>query len=274
MHSLFSLGRLEASATTSRRTSSTTTSTKPTAAPAAAEPSASTSPSSIASTGEASPATAITPTSRASAATSCTHTRASWLLDLGRTWWGLGLRQEFLQRQQLVATNEELVTGLETRRLDPFLRLDGEIQLVDRPEDLVDLAHGRFVLQVDGRVEVGDLRIDGAAHHLALGRVHELSHFCSRAWSASMLVKQSSGKRVGVAYLALTQEDRMTGSHLCLRESRPYHHRERSPRDLLDHLRLVRGKTCWVNGARTAVSLFGSVIPCLDRYNCSGLVML
>jgi hypothetical protein len=34
-----------------------------------------------------------------------------------------------------------------------------------------------LVLEVDGRVEVGNLRVDGFAEHLVLDVVHELAHF-------------------------------------------------------------------------------------------------
>ena len=45
-----------------------------------------------------------------------------------------------LQRKKLVATNEDLVTGLERSRDNSFLGLDGEVDLVDRTEDLIDLS--------------------------------------------------------------------------------------------------------------------------------------
>lgn len=46
------------------------------------------------------------------------------------------------QRQELVTTNVELVACLERGGLDAFLWLDGEVDLVDRSQDLVDLADG------------------------------------------------------------------------------------------------------------------------------------
>lgn len=35
-----------------------------------------------------------------------------------------------------------------------------------------------LVLEVDGRIEVGDLGIDGLANYFALAGVQELAHFC------------------------------------------------------------------------------------------------
>jgi len=40
------------------------------------------------------------------------------------------------------------------------LRFDGEVDLVQRAEDLVYFAYGGFVLEVDGGVEVGDFGVD------------------------------------------------------------------------------------------------------------------
>lgn len=47
-----------------------------------------------------------------------------------------------LQGKQLVTTNEHLVAGLEGGCDNTILGLDGEVDLVDRAEDLVDLANG------------------------------------------------------------------------------------------------------------------------------------
>jgi hypothetical protein len=76
-----------------------------------------------------------------------------------------------------------------------FLGLDGEKDLVQRAEDLVDFADGSLrmrlvtrsysrisrrmylVLEVDGRVEIGNLGVDGFAEHLVLDVVHEFAHF-------------------------------------------------------------------------------------------------
>lgn len=68
---------------------------------------------------------------------------------------------------------------LETTRLNPFLRFDGEVDLVQRTEDLVHFADARFVLEVDWCVEVGDFGVDAAADEVALGRVEEGAHFCN-----------------------------------------------------------------------------------------------
>lgn len=111
---------------------------------------------------------------RTSTPSCCTKTTStSWLLHLGRTWRGLGLGQELLERQKLVASNVELVAILERSRLDALLRLDGEEDLVEWAKDLVDFADGRLVLEVDWGVKVGDLHVDRFADHLAFGCVHE-----------------------------------------------------------------------------------------------------
>ena len=52
----------------------------------------------------------------------------------------LGLGQESLNGQQLVSCNVHLVLRLEAARLHSRVHLDGEVDLVDRAEDLVDLA--------------------------------------------------------------------------------------------------------------------------------------
>jgi len=57
--------------------------------------------------------------------------------------------------------------------LDTFLRLDGEVDLIDRPEDLVDFANQDGVFRVDGGVEVGNLGIDRFADHLSFAGVQE-----------------------------------------------------------------------------------------------------
>ena len=58
------------------------------------------------------------------------------------------------------------------------MRLDSEIDLIKRTEDLVDFADGCLVLEVDGCVEVGDFRVDAAADEVAFGGVEEGAHFC------------------------------------------------------------------------------------------------
>ena len=62
--------------------------------------------------------------------------------------------------------------------MDALLRLDGEVDLVQGTQDLVDLADLGLVLEVDGGVEVGDFGVDGAADQLAFGGVQEFTHFC------------------------------------------------------------------------------------------------
>ena len=67
------------------------------------------------------------------------------------------LRQEALQRQQLLGVDVQFVTRLEGRAGDAVGALDAEVDLLDRAEDLVHLADVRLVLQVDWRVEVRHL---------------------------------------------------------------------------------------------------------------------
>lgn len=112
-----------------------------------------------------------------------------------------------LQGKQLVAADKHLVTGLEGCGDDTLLGLDGEVDLVDRTQDLVDLANGGLlcdvslrkcdsigishfaiaylVLQIDRSVEVGDLRVDRLADHLALTSVHHRSHLYQNISTAS-----------------------------------------------------------------------------------------
>jgi hypothetical protein len=52
-----------------------------------------------------------------------------------------------LQREQLVAADEDLVTGLERGRDNALLGLDGEVHLVDGSENFVDLANGSLPQQ-------------------------------------------------------------------------------------------------------------------------------
>jgi hypothetical protein len=89
---------------------------------------------------------------------------------------GLRLGQELLEGKELVAANVDLVASLEAGSVDAVTGLDGEVDLVQRAEDLVDLADLRLVLEEDRGVEVGDFRVDGGADHLAFGSVHESTH--------------------------------------------------------------------------------------------------
>ena len=52
--------------------------------------------------------------------------------------------------------------------------LHREHDLVDRAEDLVDLAHSGIFVHVDRRVEIGDLRVRQLAHEVALAVVARL----------------------------------------------------------------------------------------------------
>jgi hypothetical protein len=143
---------------------------------------------------------------------------------------GLRLGQELLEGEELVAANVDLVARLEAGGVDAVAGLDGEVDLVQRAEDLVDLADLRLVLKEDRGVEVGDLRVDGGADHLAFGCVHESAHLCevaalvdfSLAWSFPMLA------RIAIfagAYQGQSQEGRMTGIHPWSHHG--FHHRGR-----------------------------------------------
>lgn len=104
-----------------------------------------------------------------------------------------------LQGEQLVTADKHLVTGLERSCNNALLGFDGEVDLVDRAQNLIDLADrsllnisltpgnatgyntttlasAYLVLQVDRGVEVGNLRVDRLADHLALASVHDRSH--------------------------------------------------------------------------------------------------
>lgn len=89
-------------------------------------------------------------------------------------------RSEFsvlFQRQQLVSTDVELISGLEGCCDNSVLRFDGEVDLVYRSEDLVDFANSGLVLKVYRCVEIRDLGVDRFADHLSLACVNERAHF-------------------------------------------------------------------------------------------------
>jgi len=60
------------------------------------------------------------------------------------TWRRLRLRQELLQRQELISPNVELVPLFEGLRLDALLGLNSEENAVQRSEDLIDLTNRRL----------------------------------------------------------------------------------------------------------------------------------
>lgn len=90
--------------------------------------------------------------------------------------------------QGLHAIDVELVARLETRGLDPLGGLDGEEELVDGAEHLVDLADGGLVLEVHDGVELGDLDVDALADHLTLAGVEELAHLLDFGWWAGVVL--------------------------------------------------------------------------------------
>ena len=149
---------------------------------------------------------------------------------------GLGLGQELLEGQELVAANVDLVAGLEAGGVDTVAGLDSEVDLVQRAEDLVDLADLRLVLEEDRGVEVGDFRVDRGADHLALGGVHEGAHFWREkkmerlvTWLFSSRQSFNASGRalelVECAYRAQSQVGRKTGIHPCRRRDLHRHGR-------------------------------------------------
>ena len=173
-----------------------------------------------------------TTTSRGATATGTTGTAStSRLLDLGRTGVGLRLGQELLEGEELVAANVDLVARLEAGGVDAVAGLDGEVDLVQRAEDLVDLADLRLVLEEDRGVEVGNLGVDGFADHLALGSVHEGAHLCKVGSLVDLSLSlsyfsRSFNARIAIfagAYQGQSQEDRKTGIHRV--HHRVLHHR-------------------------------------------------
>src|SRR5690242_17773772 len=164
----------EATASTaSTTTRESTAATKRATAPAAERATASAAERPTASWGSTAPSwrTATTATSGSSTATS-----AGGLLNLSRARGGLGLGQEPVEGQGLVAANVELVAGLKGLGLDAFLGLDGEIDLVQGAANLVNLADGCLVLEVDERVEVRDLGVDRLAEDFILDLVDKCAH--------------------------------------------------------------------------------------------------
>ena len=126
-----------APATTEAAASATTTATT---AEAAATTAATTSTAETTTTASTA-ATAATETSSATA-TTASSTAPAGLLDLGGSRGRLGLREELLERKELLAGDVELVANLEGSSLDALGRLDGEVDLVDGTENFVDLANG------------------------------------------------------------------------------------------------------------------------------------
>ena len=177
--------REAAAAATREATAATTAATKATAASAER---------STASWGTTAP-----PWRTASAATtsSTTSTGAGGLLDLGRTRGRLGLRKETVEGQELVAADVELVAGLEGLGLDAILGLDGEVDLVQGTADFIDFTDGSLVLEVDGRVEVGNLGVDRLAEHLVLDLVDECAHLYSHVRTAQTLGADCAYRRPG-----------------------------------------------------------------------------
>lgn len=153
---------------TTTAAAATATETAATTASASRETAAAT-----AATESATTATASGETTGTTAAAASTSTTAPGLLDLGSSRRGLGLGQELLEGEELLAADEELVAGLEAGGLDAVAGLDGKVYLVDGTEDLVHLADGRLVLEEDLGVEVRDLWVGGLADHLTLAGVHE-----------------------------------------------------------------------------------------------------
>lgn len=73
------------------------------------------------------------------------------------SWGTLGFGQEAIDRQQFHGVDKELVAVLIGRGDDALGHLDGEHGGVDGAENLVDFADERLVLEVDRRVEIGNL---------------------------------------------------------------------------------------------------------------------
>lgn len=164
----------ETTTATSSGTSKSTSSSRSTAKAASAT-SGSSSEASTAS--EASSSTASSTASASKAASSASSSSASSASSLGLLDTShLGLGQESLQRQQLIAANVELVARLERTGLETLAGLDGEHDVVHGAQDLVDLADLGLVLQINGGVEVGDLFVDGLADDIALASVQKGTH--------------------------------------------------------------------------------------------------
>lgn len=122
--------------------------------------SASTEPTSTASTPSTEPASRPTPRCASSTSSrASTPTSTTGLLHASGLG-GLRLREETLKREELVASDEDLVGGLEGSSNNAFRDLYSKMELVDGAEDLVNFADGCPVLQVDGGVEVGDHLVD------------------------------------------------------------------------------------------------------------------
>jgi len=125
--------------------------------------------------GETTPASWRTSATSSATSHGCTSSTSSSTCTLGlwRSWRGFGFWKELLKWEKLIASDVELVAGFEGGCLDAFSRLDGEVNLIDRSQNLVNLADGCLVLEVDRCVEVGDLSVNRFANNLPFASVQE-----------------------------------------------------------------------------------------------------
>jgi len=56
--------------------------------------------------------------------------------------------------------------------------------------------NAHLVFEVNGRIEVRNLRVDALAHHLPLARVYELAHLQDNGWRACVSLLEASASCV------------------------------------------------------------------------------
>lgn len=143
----------------------------------------STSSASVSTEATSGTTTATEATSGTATATESTSSTAGRLFLWFYANWG-SLGQESFQGQQLVWPNVELVPFLKGVGLDTVGGLDGEKDLVQGTQDLVDLTNLALVLQVDWGVEVRNPDVYGATDNVAFTSLHERTHFQNGVWGS------------------------------------------------------------------------------------------
>lgn len=86
-----------------------------------------------------------------------------------------GLRQESVNRQELLRVDVDLLVSLERARGHSLLHLHGKHEVVDRSQNLINLTDLSLVVKEDSTIEVRDLLVCALADHLILTSMHHLS---------------------------------------------------------------------------------------------------
>jgi hypothetical protein len=114
-----------------------------------------------------------TTTGGASSGTSPTRTTSSCTSATSRL---LSLVGKPGERQELVGADVHFIVHLEGFGIHTVIRLDGEVNLVDRTENLLNLANLGLILQIDTGIEIRNHDVGKTADHFILSTVHELAN--------------------------------------------------------------------------------------------------